>query len=305
MTSQQTVDLDPRRHAFRPDLADEQLKTRVAAERYVTGRPAQVVRPAVPLRGTPDPRASLATEALFGEQVLVFDEAEGWAWVQLKQDGYVGYLPASALSFDVAAATHRVKVPGTFLYPAADMKSPPLMHLSLNAELAITEDADDYARTSSGAFVYKRHIRPVGEWQRDYVDVAERLLDTPYLWGGKTRLGLDCSALVQLALQAAGVSAPRDSDMQRAEIGTAIEIPEDLEGLQRGDLVFWPGHVGIMTDGVMLLHANAHHMAVVVETLPEAAERIAKHVGPIAAIKRVANVTSSVAATPAQSSIPA
>lgn len=283
-----TVDLlDTRRNAIRPDLADERLIGRYEATRYIAGQPAQIIRPAVPLRGRPVPADGLDTEALYGERVSVFDEQDGWAWVQLERDGYVGYIPANALSDTIIAPTHRVKAIGTFLYPEADMKCAPILHLSLNSELSIVEEGERFSRTHIGAWVFNRHIATLQKSARDFVEVAERLIDTPYLWGGKTRIGVDCSGLVQLALQAAGIDAPRDSDMQFAELGEPIEVKGEFENLERGDLVFWKGHVGIMTDGIMLLHANAHHMATVAETLPEAADRIAKSGTPLLAVKRL------------------
>ena len=150
------------------------------------------------------------------------------------------------------------------------------MLVSLNAELTVADGDERFSRLAQGGYVVTRHIAEKDRFARDFVDIAERLTGTPYLWGGKTRIGLDCSGLVQVSLHAAGVECPRDSDLQQAELGTSVLVPDDLDGLRRGDLVFWKGHVGIMVDGLMLLHANAHHMATVAETLPEAVERIAK-----------------------------
>jgi len=282
--------LDPRRNAFRSDLAALSLRGQVIATRYAAGTVRQVTRPAVPLRREPNPALGLETEALYGEMLKVFDETEGWAWVQLQRDRYVGYLPSSALAGDVMPPSHRVKALGTFIYPAADIKTPPVMHLPLNAEVRVAEWGERFCHLERGGFVITRHLAERDRFERDFVDVAERLIGSPYLWGGRTRIGIDCSGLVQMSLEAAGISAPRDTDMQAAELGEAIPVPDDLESLQRGDLVFWKGHVGIMADGVMLVHANAHHMAVAVETLPEAVARIGKE-QPITTIRRLPGLT--------------
>jgi cell wall-associated NlpC family hydrolase len=286
--------LSRRRNAFRPDLADARLEGRVASQRFVEGAVRQVRTPSAPLRSAPDAKLGFENELLFGETVRVFDEAGGWAWLQIERDGYVGYVPAAALSGDVLTPTHGVKVPGTFIYPAADIKRTPLGQLSLNAAVTVTAQGERFAELATGGYVIGRHLRDAGSVERDVVEVAERLIYTPYLWGGRTRAGLDCSGLVQLALEAAGHACPRDTDMQVAEVGANILVPGDLEGLLRGDLVFWPGHVGIMLDGVMLIHANGHHMAVAIEPLSQAVRRIAKSgggttaTGPgISAIKRL------------------
>jgi cell wall-associated NlpC family hydrolase len=284
--------LDPRRHAWRADLAAEGLRGRVEAPRYAAGVARQVIRPAIALRREPQPSAGIDTEVLFGETITVFEASAGWAWGQLERDGYVGYVPADALTDNTIAPTHRVSAIGTFVYSAADIKAPPLMHLSLNAQLAVAERQELFSRLASGGFVVNRHISERGRYARDFVEIAERLIGTPYLWGGRTRIGLDCSGLVQLAMEAAGLACPRDSDMQQAELGSELLVPASLDGLQRGDLVFWRGHVGIMTDGLMMVHANAHHMAVVAEPLSVAVERIAKAGGPMTAVRRPAALSS-------------
>jgi cell wall-associated NlpC family hydrolase len=283
-----TAKLDPRRHPYREDLAGEHLRGRVTAQRYVQGTPGQVIHSATQLRDRPDLKAGWSTEALFGESVTVYERKDGWAWVQLERDEYVGYLREGALTDQVQAPTHMVRAFGTFLYPEADIKSPPWMHLSITASLAIAEEGPTFSRLADGRYVPTRHIIDRTRFAADLVAVAERFVGAPYAWGGKTRLGVDCSGLVQVAMQAAGQTCPRDSDMQQAEVGETVTISEQHDNLQRGDLVFWKGHVGIMTDGFMLLHANAHHMAVVIEPLKAAADRIARTGSQITAIRRPA-----------------
>ena len=288
-----TPEFDPRRHPFRDDLAAEHLRGQVSASRYAAGQPRQVVHSATPLRGRPDAREAWTSEVLFGEQVTLYEERDGWAWVQLARDGYVGYLRSGALSAQVKQPTHKVRALGTFLYPAAETKAPPWLPLSLNATLNVVETGPSFARLADGSFVPMRHIADLTWHAPDFVAVAERFMGAPYLWGGRTRQGLDCSGLVQVAMQAAGLECPRDSDMQQAELGSDILVPDTLDGLERGDLVFWHGHVGIMADAFLLLHANAHHMAVVIEPLKAAAERNARAALPITAIKRLPQKAAS------------
>ena len=278
---------DKRIHAWRADLAAAELEGKVKAARYVAGMPGMVRRPSVPLRTRPVASDGFVTEALLGERVTVYDQADGWVWLQLTRDRYVGYAPADAISPEVRETTHRVSALGTLVYGAADIKSAPLTHLSLNAEVAVTGIGERFAELAGGGFVIARHLREHGRHAADFVEIAERLIGTPYLWGGKTRIGLDCSGLLQLSLQAAGIVSPRDTDMQQAALGAEVAVADDLEGLERGDLVFWRGHVGIMSDGLMLVHANAFHMTTVAEPLSEAVQRIARSGSRIAAIRRL------------------
>jgi cell wall-associated NlpC family hydrolase len=279
--------LDPRRHPYRGDLAAEALRGKVRAARYVKGEPRQVVYPAIPLWSQPDARQDWSTQALFGESVTVYEETGGWAWGQLERDGYVGYVQARALSAQVRPATHRVRAPGTFVYASANARAQAGPHLSMTSLLSVAETGAAFSRLAEGGFVPTRHIAELDRFAPDFVAVAERFAGTPYVWGGKTRLGLDCSGLVQVAMHAAGLDCPRDSDMQQAELGREVAVDGGLDGLERGDLVFWSGHVGIMTDAFMLLHANAHHMAVIAEPLRGAVDRIARGGLEIAAIKRL------------------
>jgi cell wall-associated NlpC family hydrolase len=282
--------LHPRLTPARADLADVALRGIVEAARYVEGRPARVVAPSAPLRRAPRGDAGLDTEALMGEPVTVYDEAEGWAFARLGSDGYVGYLPGAALGPDAGAPTHRVAALRSFLYPGPNLKLPPLGHLSLGAGVRVAEVSGEYARVVTGGWLHAAHLAAPDARAADYVAVAERFLGTPYLWGGRTSLGLDCSGLVQTALAAAGVAAPRDADMQEAGLGAPLPVdpatgaPRDA---RRGDLVFWRGHVGILSDPETLLHANGHHMAVAVEPLAAAVRRIAAAGGgPVTSARR-------------------
>jgi cell wall-associated NlpC family hydrolase len=279
--------LDPRLTPARADLAAAHLRGRVEAARYVEGRAAQVVAASAPLRRAPEPNAPLETEALFGETATIYDESGGWAWAQLNRDKYVGYLPATSLGAPTDP-THRVAALRTHAYPGPAIKLKPRMALSLGARLTIAGDEGDFAVSDDGLYLWSRCLTALGVREPDYVAVVERFLETPYLWGGRTSEGIDCSGLVQTALTAAGVAAPRDSDMQEAMLGEPIAVDDPKAPLARGDLIFWKGHVGIMRDPVTLLHANGWHMKTVSEPLAEARERIsANGGGKVTSVRRL------------------
>jgi cell wall-associated NlpC family hydrolase len=280
------MSFDRRFTPARADLAAAHLKGHVEATMFVEGREMQIAGPMADVRSAPAPDASLDTQALCGERVTVYEEHEGWAWAQLQRDSYVGYLPAHLLRATPRQPTHRVTALRTFVYPAPNMKVPPLEALPLGAEVTIEGDGE-YVRVADHGFIYAPHLRSLAEYESDFVAVAERFLGVPYLWGGKTALGLDCSGLVQISLAAAGIAAPRDTDVQAREIGTGLPLDEPLD-LRRGDLVFWKGHVGIMCDALTLLHANAHHMLVAREPFAQARARIlAQSFGALRTVRRL------------------
>ncbi len=280
---------DPRLTPARADLAAKELEGKVMAPRYVDGRIYEVIEPQAPLRGEPAPDAPLLTEALKGERVTIYDmNDEGWAWGQLAADGYVGWLPSNALVPPGAPPTHKVTALRTLAFPGPSIKLPPVDALPLGARLAVARFADRMVVTHAGAYVPAVHLAPIETYEVDFVAVAERFLGVPYLWGGKTALGLDCSGLVQVALTACGISCPRDSDMQEAALGTPVVAAADRANLQRGDLLFWKGHVAIARDGSSLLHANAFHMAVAIEPIAEAVSRIRETGSEVTSVRRLA-----------------
>ena len=277
--------LDPRLNAYRPDLADARLRGRVAAQRYVDGIPHQVSAPLVDVHAKPDAASSLTSQVLFGEQIMVFEIKDGWAWGQSMTDGYVGYMLTEGLSETVSEPTHRVRVLSSYLYREPGIKTRPAVPVYLNSQLSVVAQEGDFAQLADGRFIWARHIAPIAETAADAVQVAEQFAFVPYLWGGKTQAGLDCSGLVQMSFAAAGRPVPRDSDMLEQSLGSPLLI-NDLDGLERGDLVFWKGHVGIMLDSARLIHANGYHMTTVIEPLGEAVERIAGLFGPVTSFRR-------------------
>ncbi|MET3613862.1 cell wall-associated NlpC family hydrolase [Rhizobium aquaticum] len=267
--------LDRRLNAYRPDLADARLAGRVAAERVVEGEAGAVTAPVADLRPKPDMSAGIDTQLLFGETLRIFERRDGWAWVQAETDGYVGYMAEGDLVSPAQQSTHWIIQPRTFVYPEPDMKRPRALALSLGSRITVIGEAETrgtrYLLLAGGGSVIAAHCVPVGPAAGDdYVAIAARLLETPYLWGGKSAFGIDCSGLVQLSMLMAGKPAPRDSDMQAAGLGAEIGFDE----LRRGDLVFWKGHVAIMEDEETMIHANGHTMSVAREGLKAAVERI-------------------------------
>lgn len=281
--------LDRRRHAYRDDLAAMALKNQIDAPAYAEAAIFRVVQGNVPLRKAPDALLPYESELVFGERVDVYDIKDGWAWVQARRDGYVGYLPQSALAPATTETTHRIADLRAFVYPGPSIKATPLAFLPYGSEVTPAGQEGKFTRIETG-WVYTSHIVARAAFALDPVSEAERFLGIPYLWGGKSSLGIDCSGLVQTVCFACGIFAPRDSDMQEAELGEALDMPADPATLPRGCLLFWPGHVALAQGNGRMIHANAFHMKVQSEEIAPALARIAAKGSVLRSVRRLPHI---------------
>ena len=266
------MSFDRRLTLIHDGLADARLQGVIAADRFAETSPMQVSASVAPLRRHPRDDAEQESQLLFGERFEGLLEQDGYVFGQASRDGYVGWVMAEALSAPVLGSTHRIRAIRTYGFSRPDIKSAPVGLYSLNALVTAEDREGRFVRTARAGWIMADHLAPVGlGFETDPAAVALRFLGAPYLWGGRESLGLDCSALVQNALQACGLACPRDTDMQAA-MGAEIDPAE----AERGDLVFWKGHVAMLLSRQTMIHANAHHMAVAIEPLSAAIARIAQ-----------------------------
>ena len=270
---------DRRLHPTNGRVAHASLEGRVAAERFTEGEPARVTALVADLLSRPGVRER---QLLFGEDFLVLDREGSFAFGRSGRDGYVGWLLAAALGAP-AEATHWLAVPASHAYAGPSIKDRELGLLSLGARFTVVAETEKFLVTDLGWHIPRPHLRPLGDWHADPVTVAEGLLHTPYLWGGNSRSGIDCSGLVQMSCLACGLPCPADSDMQRA-LGRELE-PE--EPVRRGDLLYWKGHVAWVADERRMLHANAHSMSVAYEDMAGGLARIEAAGTPLLSRRRI------------------
>lgn len=277
MKGEKVFSRDRRLNAFRDDLADKRLEKEVTAQRFVQGEKRRVNVPVAGLFKENNKKSERQTECLLGEELLIFEHGETMSWGQSLKDGYVGYIDTKALCTSTVKQTHVVSTPRTFQYFQADLRGPVEYPLSIGSKVSVVNEIEiretRYSILENGKAIISNHLSPIDHMYKDYVTVAEMLIRTPYLWGGASGFGLDCSGLIQLSMIMAGQVVLRDTDMQQKTIGKQLS---DNDKLRRGDLIFWKGHAAIMVDHENIIHANGFSMDVMVEPLEEAITRIAK-----------------------------
>lgn len=278
--------LDKRLNVYRSDLADIALKQNIKADKYVSAKKYQVATGLSPLYNAPDQSLPLASQLLYGEYFKVFEIKDGWAWGQSDHDGYVGYCLLNTLTPDLHKNTHHVSALSTHLYSEPNFKSKPVdcLHMMSNVSAIDERQTKGFIPLADGNWVYATHIAK--DYGSNPVSEALKFLYTPYLWGGKSNNGIDCSGLIQTGFAAVGITVPRDSDLQEKQIGITLD---DDETPQQGDVAFFPGHVGFMIDDMHLLHANAHHMRVSIDPLRDVIDIVSFQTDkpPLSCIKRL------------------
>ena len=286
MTEMSGEPFDKRITPYKDGVTDQAHEGLIRARSYVVGEVLSCYDAKAPILAQPEHGSEQWDQLLLGERFKVIERKHDFYWGQALRDGYVGYVPVSAFRNDWYLPTHYVSTLRTYVFVAPNVKASILTAISLNALVSVTRFENGFAYINDMGWVFASHLSTFETFADDFVGVAESYINAPYQWGGRESIGLDCSGLLQQALYASGYGCPRDSDMQ-AKLGIGLDIHADLDGLTRGDLVFWKGHVAIMVDERNIIHANAHHMATVVENTREAIARIEATGSEVIAIKRL------------------
>lgn len=276
--------IDRRRFPSNGRVAHDSLKDKVEGVSFVSGLEKQIIEPVVGLHK--EPNGPMDRQLVYGDRFLELDQDHntGFSFGQMLSDQYVGYVKTHALG-NIGPTTHKVRALNAHIYPKANIKTVPVMTIPLGAKLNVMDNENGFVQLSSGGFVPVQAVTLIADYEHDPIDVAKKFLNVAYLWGGDSYCGIDCSGLIQAAFSGCGIFSPRDSDMQEKELGSLL--PDDAV-LQTNDLVFWPGHVGMMIDAQNIIHANAHHMRVTIEPLTKVSNRILKAEGKkISSIKRI------------------